>query len=158
MRRHEVLHTAVLLEHPAVCTAAVLQAELLGVDLLDSLVNGGFQSMGVPRMFYFIGNPFKNGWPPIVNGKWIVADLSCIFILLFNGEYKTRRRLARGRKRWCYSSRKNDDHKITDEIFQCNLKMLETERKKSERETYSEREREEICRHVKMKICRCEMM
>ena len=55
---------------------------------------------------------------------------------------KTRRRLARERKRWCYSSRKYDDHKITDEIFQCNLKMRKTERKKSERETYSERERE----------------
>ena len=35
---------------------------------------------------------------------------------------KTRRRLARERKRWCYSSPKYDDHKITENIFQCNLK------------------------------------
>ena len=57
-------------------------------------------------------------------------------------EETTRRLFARERKRWCYSSRKYDDRKITDEIFQCNLKMRKTERKKSERETYSERERE----------------
>ena len=66
----------------------------------------------------------------------------------------TRRRLARERKRWCYSSRKYDDLKITDEIFQCNFKMRKTERKKSERETYRERERRDLqtCKDVDLQM------
>ena len=88
-------------------------------------------------------------------GNMLRATTPCTFSA---SQLPTRRRLARERKRWCYSSRKYDDHKIADEIFQCNFKMRKTERKKSKRETYSEREKRSAdmwwCRSADVRWCR----